>query len=93
VTSATQDFASLYVTPGVRLKAFPKSRISPYLAIGSGYADYEQSTAGINGQPNPASREPGPTDSLRASTVNHTAGLAPSPSMIPPATGALTQCS
>jgi hypothetical protein len=28
VTSATQDFASLYVTPGVRLKAFPKSRIS-----------------------------------------------------------------
>jgi hypothetical protein len=57
VTSATQNFASLYVTPGVRLKAFPKSRISPYLAIGGGYADYEQSTTEINGQPNPASRE------------------------------------
>jgi len=41
----------------VRLKAFPKSRISPYLAIGGGYADYEQSTTEINGQPNPASRE------------------------------------
>src|SRR5271170_5026301 len=27
----------------------------------------------------------GLTDSLRASTVNHTAGLAPSPSMVPPA--------
>jgi hypothetical protein len=34
VTSATQNFASLYVTPGLRLKAFPKSRISPYLAAG-----------------------------------------------------------
>lgn len=34
VTSDTQNFASLYVTPGVRLKVFPKSRISPYLAIG-----------------------------------------------------------
>jgi opacity protein-like surface antigen len=57
VTSATQNFASLYVTPGLRLKAFPKSRISPYLAIGGGYADYEQSTTEISGQPNPASRE------------------------------------
>jgi hypothetical protein len=41
----------------VRLKAFPKSRISPYLAIGGGYADYGQSTTEINGHPNPASRE------------------------------------
>ena len=57
VTSDAQDFASLYVTPGLRLKAFPKSRISPYLAISGGYADYEQSTTEINGQPNPASRE------------------------------------
>src|SRR5258708_24019166 len=40
VTSATRDFASLYVTPGVRLKAFPTSRISPYFAIGVGYAQY-----------------------------------------------------
>ena len=47
VTSATQNFASLYVTPGVPLKAFPKSRISPYLAVGGGYADYEQSTTEI----------------------------------------------
>ncbi len=57
VTSATRDFASLYVTPGVRLKVFPRSRISPYVAIGGGYADYEQSTTEINGRPNPASRE------------------------------------
>lgn len=57
VTSATQNFASLYITPGVRLKAFPRSRISPYFAIGGGYADYEQSTTQINGRPNPAPRE------------------------------------
>jgi opacity protein-like surface antigen len=57
VTSATKNFASLYITPGVRLKVLPKSRISPYFAIGGGYADYEQSTTEINGQPNPASRQ------------------------------------
>jgi len=57
VTSATRDFASLYITPGVRLKAFPTSRISPYFAIGGGYADYQQSTTEINGRPNPASRQ------------------------------------
>jgi hypothetical protein len=57
VTSATKDFASLYITPGVRLKVLPKSRISPYFAIGGGYADYEHSTTELNGQPNPASRQ------------------------------------
>jgi opacity protein-like surface antigen len=57
ITSATKNFASLYITPGVRLKVLPKSRISPYLAIGGGYADYEQSTTEINGEPNPASRQ------------------------------------
>ena len=57
VTSATQNFASLYLTPGVRLKVFPRSRISPYFAIGGGYADYEQSTTAINGQRNPAARQ------------------------------------
>ena len=54
---ATKNFASLYVTPGVRLKFFPRSTISPYAVIGGGYADYEQSTTLLNGQPNPASRE------------------------------------
>ena len=57
VNSATDNFASIYVTPGVRLKLFPKRRIAPYFAIGGGYADYEQSTTEINGQPNTASRE------------------------------------
>jgi Outer membrane protein beta-barrel domain len=57
ISSATRNFASLYVTPGVRLKFFPASAISPYAAVGGGYADYEQSTTQLDGQPNPASRQ------------------------------------
>jgi opacity protein-like surface antigen len=54
VTSATaivpQEFASLYLTPGLRLKFFPNSRLSPWGAIGGGYALYEQSAKLSNGQ-------------------------------------------
>jgi opacity protein-like surface antigen len=57
ISSATKNVASLYVTPGVRLKFFPKSAISPYAVVGGGYADYEQSTTQLDGQPNPASRQ------------------------------------
>ncbi len=56
-SSATKNFASLYLTPGIRVKFFPTSRISPYAVIGGGYADYEQSTIRLDGQTNPASRE------------------------------------
>jgi hypothetical protein len=54
--SITKDFASLYVTPGVRLKLIPSSRISPWLSLGAGYALYEHSTARLDGAPNPAPR-------------------------------------
>ena len=57
VTTATHDFASLYVTPGIRVKFFPASRFSPYAVVGGGYADYEQSITRIDGRPNSASRE------------------------------------
>jgi hypothetical protein len=54
VTSATavvaQNYASLYVTPGVRLKLFPRSRLSPWAAIGGGYALYQESAQLSNGQ-------------------------------------------
>ena len=39
------------------MKFLPASRVSPYVLVGGGYADYEQSTTLINGQPNLASRE------------------------------------
>jgi hypothetical protein len=57
VTTATRDIASVYVTPGLKFKLLPTSRISPYFAIGGGYADYEQSTTQLGGGRNPASRQ------------------------------------
>lgn len=54
VTSSTavvpHDYASLYVTPGVRLKLFPNSRLSPWGAVGGGYALYQESAQLTNGQ-------------------------------------------
>ena len=57
IGTATHDFASLYVTPGIRVKFRPTSRISLYAVVGGGYADYEQSLTRIDGRPNQASRE------------------------------------
>jgi opacity protein-like surface antigen len=57
VNTATHNFASIYLTPGIRVKFRPASRVSQYAIVGGGYADYEQSTTRINGQPNSASRE------------------------------------
>ena len=57
VNTATHDFASLYITPGLRVKFRPASRISPYAVIGGGYAGYEQSLTRIDGRPNQALRE------------------------------------
>jgi len=56
-TTATHDFASLYITPGIRLKFHPASKISPYAVVGGGYADYEQSFTRLDGQPNQTPRE------------------------------------
>ena len=39
------------------MKFLPASRLSPYVAVGGGYADYEQSTKQIDGRPNTAPRE------------------------------------
>jgi opacity protein-like surface antigen len=56
VVTATRDVASLYVTPGVKLKLFPSARVAPYGVAGGGWAVYEQSLTQLNGQPNPAPR-------------------------------------
>ena len=56
----TRDVATLFVTPGIRVKFFPTRRIAPYFAVGGGWADYEQSTTTLAGNRNPAPR-----------TVNH----------------------
>src|SRR5258707_2427053 len=38
-----QNYASLYLTPGMRLKFLPGSRLSPWAAIGGGYSLYQDS--------------------------------------------------
>ena len=54
LTAATatvpQNYASLYLTPGLRLKFFSNSRLSPWAAIGGGYALYQQSAQLSDGQ-------------------------------------------
>jgi opacity protein-like surface antigen len=54
--TVTRDYASLYLIPGIRVKFAPRARVSPYAAIGGGYAFFEQSLAQIDGSPNPAPR-------------------------------------
>jgi hypothetical protein len=54
LTAATatvpQNYASLYGAPGLRLKVLPRARLSPWVAVGGGYALYEQSAKLSNGQ-------------------------------------------
>jgi hypothetical protein len=59
-STLTRDVASLFITPGIRVKFFQSRRIAPYAAIGGGWADYEQSTLTLGGAANSAPR-----------TVNH----------------------
>src|SRR5262249_61527239 len=44
------------VIPGIRVKFSPRARVSPYAAIGGGYALFEQSVDQIDGSPNAAPR-------------------------------------
>lgn len=55
--TATHDVASLYITPGLRLKVWPTRRFSPFAVVGGGYAEFEQSKTEINGAKNSAPRE------------------------------------
>jgi hypothetical protein len=52
----TRDVATLFIAPGLRLKFFPNRAVAPYVAAGGGWADFEQSTRRLDGQPNSASR-------------------------------------
>jgi hypothetical protein len=54
--TATRDVATAYVTPGFRVKFAPASRLAPYVAVGGGYALYEQSYFQISGASNQAPR-------------------------------------
>ena len=52
---STRDVATIYVTPGIRIKFAPMRSASPYVVVGGGYAVYEQSLLRIDGGPNSGS--------------------------------------
>lgn len=55
--SVTRDVATLFLTPGLRVKFRTMARVSPYLSAGGGLTWFEQSTQQLNGNPNTADRE------------------------------------
>ena len=47
-----RDYASLFLTPGLKLKLVPSWRVSPYVAAGGGYARFRESDFRTNNQAN-----------------------------------------
>lgn len=50
------NYASLFITPGVRFKFRPEQRVSPFVAVGGGYARFDESEDLVSGVPNPGPR-------------------------------------
>ncbi|MGH9600763.1 MAG: outer membrane protein [Terriglobales bacterium] len=50
------NYASLFITPGVKFKFRPQERVSPFVAVGGGYARFDESEDLVSGVPNPGPR-------------------------------------
>ena len=55
--SLPKEYASLYLTPGVRVVAYPVRAVSVFGAVGAGYARYSESKLRADGSPNPGQRD------------------------------------
>lgn len=55
-TTIPRDYASLFLTPGLKIKFLPSWRVSPYVAAGGGYARFAESEFRTNDQPNTGQR-------------------------------------
>jgi hypothetical protein len=55
--SLPKEYASLYLTPGVRVTVRPERAVSIFGAAGAGYARYSESKVRTDGSPNPAQRD------------------------------------
>jgi hypothetical protein len=55
-SGVTRDVATLYITPGLRVKFALPAKVTPYAVVGGGYALYEQSHFTLSDAPNPAPR-------------------------------------
>lgn len=47
------NYASLFITPGLRVKIRPTAAISPWISVGGGYARFHESAELQDGSPNP----------------------------------------
>jgi hypothetical protein len=56
-TSLPLEYASLYLTPGVRATFLPDAAVSFFGAVGGGYARYSESTLRADRSPNPSQRD------------------------------------
>src|SRR5438876_2961464 len=72
--SLPKEYASLYLTPGVRVTLRPESAVSVFGAAGAGYARYSESKLRADGSPNAAQQD---TTRMRFSSA---AGLTYAPS-------------
>ena len=53
-TGALPDhYASLYITPGLRVKLRPNETVAPWFSVGCGYARFSEGEALLNGAANP----------------------------------------
>jgi opacity protein-like surface antigen len=50
-----EAYASLFVTPGLRVRFAPTGRVSPWLSLGGGYARFDESSVLQDKTPNPGS--------------------------------------
>ncbi len=50
------NYASLFITPGVKFKFRPEQKVSPFFAVGGGYARFDESEDLVSGVPNPGAR-------------------------------------
>jgi opacity protein-like surface antigen len=55
--SLPKEYASLYLTPGVRVTLPVQGRVSVFGAVGAGYARYSESKLRADGGPNPSQRD------------------------------------
>lgn len=46
------NYASLFITPGLRIKLAPDAALSPWFSVGGGYARFDESADRIDGTPN-----------------------------------------
>jgi hypothetical protein len=51
--SLPREYAALSLTPGIRVMFTPRRTTSPFVAIGGGFASYEESALREDGGPNP----------------------------------------